>query len=370
MYKVDDYIMERTEYIATLYREIEQRLIYSIVDMINRHGRVTGTAEIDLKTLYEMGGLGTETLNLISELTKQPLIELYNAVQAIPSVLVNQEELTLAYTRGITLKPPTSLKYDKILERSKGFIKGEVELVQTRAKEYLQKDFKKIVDRALLETELGTKTEQEAVVDVVKQVAKQGVTVTTYKRGNTTVQMGLEPYMRRLIRTEFVKTSADINIQTGTELGADKWYVTQHLGARDKGVGHENHESWQGAVYTMDGLKTTCGYGEMLGLSGINCRHIMFPYFEGVTIVPPKIDTVENSRVYALEQAQRGMERNIRATKVEINALKKLDTPEALEEVRRLNKLLGRQQKRIREHIKDNPNVLKRAYDKEKVVEV
>lgn len=367
MQNTDKYILERTEYIATLYREIEQRVIYSIVDMIKRHGRVTGTTEINLRTLYEMGSLDTQTLELISNLTKQPLIELYKAIQDIPSVLVDYKELDLAYTRGVALRPPSEVKLDSILSNSKDFLRGEVELTQTRAVEYLNKDFKKIVDRALLETELGTMTEQQAVVSVVKEVAKQGITASTFKRGNSTVQMGLEPYMRRLIRTEFVQTSAKINVKLGQELGSE-WYVTQHLGARHKGVGWENHEKWQGQVYNMQGLEQTCGYGDMLGLAGINCRHIMFPYFEGITVIPPKLDTTESNRVSELEHKQRGMERDIRDTKVEINALEGLGTPSALDEVRALKKKLSRQQKRIREHIKGNDDVLKRAYDKEKVV--
>lgn len=371
MHDIDNLVEEHTEYIVGLYREIEQRLLYSIVDMIVKHGRITGTAEISLQALYEMGNLDYETLQIISELSGIPLKELEQSIGAISKGAIDYETLNTAYDKGIALKPPESVLLTSVINDGIKYIKDDMDRVKTTVTQYALQDFKRSVDKALLETRLGTMTEQQAVVSVVQELSRKGITAATYEREGKPIRMSLEPYMRRLIRTEFIQTAANSNLTMGEELGAKHYYVSQHLGARDKGIGHENHESWQNGVYTEEELYSVCGLGEVTGLSGINCRHLMFPHFKGVSPPPPpKINTEENNRVYELNQEQRRLENAIRHKKREINALSKLDTPEAMEEVARQKKVLKNRQKKIRDLVKDNEDVLTRRYDREKVVNV
>lgn len=60
--------------------------------------------------------------------------------------------------------------------------------------------------------------------------------------------------------------------------------VTAHAGARPE------HAEWQGKIYSRSGkskkypsLKDKTGYGTGPGLGGWNCRHSMFPFYEGST---------------------------------------------------------------------------------------
>mgnify|MGYP003342082318 CR=1 FL=1 len=53
---------------------------------------------------------------------------------------------------------------------------------------------------------------------------------------------------------------------------------------------YEDHSSWQGQVYysgePVDGyeeFESTCGYGELLGIGGINCYHQFTMNYDGVT---------------------------------------------------------------------------------------
>lgn len=59
--------------------------------------------------------------------------------------------------------------------------------------------------------------------------------------------------------------------------------VTAHSGARPE------HAEWQGKIYSRSGkskkypsLVKVTGYGTGPGLGGWNCRHSMFPYYEGM----------------------------------------------------------------------------------------
>lgn len=64
--------------------------------------------------------------------------------------------------------------------------------------------------------------------------------------------------------------------------GCDLVEVTAHAGARPE------HAVWQGKIYSRSGksekypsLVESTGYGTGPGLGGWNCRHSMFPYFDG-----------------------------------------------------------------------------------------
>lgn len=85
--------------------------------------------------------------------------------------------------------------------------------------------------------------------------------------------------------------------------------VTAHSGARPE------HAEWQGKIYSRSGkskkypsLVKVTGYGTGPGLGGWNCRHSMFPYYEGM------------GRVYTdeeLEELKTGKENDI----IDINKL-------------------------------------------------
>lgn len=146
----------------------------------------------------------------------------------------------------------------------------------------------------------------------------------------------------------------DANIaQTGENLV----YITRHWGARNKGVGHANHEQWQGKVYYIQSgtdyreearrigqerimdLWYATGYSadgahenDPLGLYGYNCRHSHHVWFEGASSLPayqpqPGPVTVGGKEYdyYAMTQRLRVMERGIRALKREKEALEALN---------------------------------------------
>ena len=113
--------------------------------------------------------------------------------------------------------------------------------------------------------------------------------------------------------------------------GTDLVEVTAHWGAR------EDHAIWQGKIYSLSGKSkkypdfAICRYGEVDGLKGVNCRHDFYPFFEGIsepTQWPKEPEAIEyKGRTYTYTEAtqkQRQMERNVRATKREIEAQKVL----------------------------------------------
>ena len=85
----------------------------------------------------------------------------------------------------------------------------------------------------------------------------------------------------------------------------------------------EDHSSWQGKVYySRNGepvqgyaeFESTCGYGQMLGISGINCYHQFSMNYTGESSAT-QYSEKEVEKQYALSQEQRSYERVIRQLK-------------------------------------------------------
>ena len=107
--------------------------------------------------------------------------------------------------------------------------------------------------------------------------------------------------------------------------GQDLVIVSQHMGSRPE------HAPIQNKVFSYSGKNKKypsfqapigsggAGYGMADGIKGVNCTHDFYPYWEGDAI-PKNIGYDE--KYYKNTQKQRAMERNIRATKREIEAQK------------------------------------------------
>ena len=115
-------------------------------------------------------------------------------------------------------------------------------------------------------------------------------------------------------------------------MGTDLLQVSAHIGARNKGEGPMNHESWQGKIYSISGeskrypdFYTVTGYGTGLGLHGFNCRHSFYPFIHGISVKGPlrpraykgKTVTYKGQKIdfYEATQIQRRIERDIRKAK-------------------------------------------------------
>ncbi|MCM1192014.1 MAG: PBECR2 nuclease fold domain-containing protein [Butyrivibrio sp.] len=219
--------------------------------------------------------------------------------------------------------------------------------------------YRRELDKAMIKVCTGTFSQEQVVYDTVRSLSASGLRNIDFTSGYS---MQLDTAVKLAVRTGAHQVSArimDANIQS---TGENLVYVSKHWGARNTGIGHANHEQWQGKVYFIkDGtdysgeahrinqdrimsLWYATGYSvdgsrenDPLGLNGYNCRHKHYVWFEGVSSLPkedpePEPVTVngKNYDYYAMSQKMRSMERNIRALKREREALSSLgmDTKE------------------------------------------
>lgn len=137
----------------------------------------------------------------------------------------------------------------------------------------------------------------------------------------------------------------DHGVYGSYEAGVELVITSQHMGSR------EEHVPWQNKVFSYGGKNkkypdfvSSTGYGTPGGLKGVNCTHDFYPFWEGISIIPKNIKEPEavtvNGKEYTYYQAtqqQRKMERDIRATKREIETQKAIggDTKELQAKLRK-----------------------------------
>lgn len=206
--------------------------------------------------------------------------------------------------------------------------------------------FRNELDKAAIKICTGTFSQDQVISDVVHNLAKSGLRSVNFESGYS---MQLDTAVKNALRTGCAQISAKIMDENMRRTGENLVYVSKHWGARNKGVGVENHELWQGKVYfvvpgkdyseeakrigqdrIMDIWYST-GYSpdgshpnNPLGLHGYYCRHSHRVWFEGISVLPDEQEepaaVVIDGKIYdyyARTQKLRAMERNIRNLKRE-----------------------------------------------------
>lgn len=219
--------------------------------------------------------------------------------------------------------------------------------------EGIENAYKRELDKAVIKICSGTFSQDKVLRDTVHSLAQSGLRSIDFA---SSYSMQLDTASRLAIRTGCHQLAGKILDKNIEQTGENLVYVSKHRGARNTGVGHANHEQWQGKVYyikpgqdykeetkrigqgyIMD-LWYATGYSidsthenDPVGLYGYNCRHNHYPWFEGVSTFPkeqpePKPVTINGKTYdyYAMTQKMRSMERSIRALKREKEALKAL----------------------------------------------
>lgn len=373
MEEVDDLIVNKIDYIAELYRDIETNVIVEIAKMIKTNGYITATGKYELEALQRIVGIDKSVLEQLQRMSGKPMSEVIKSLEEIGISSIDYDLFRTSYKRGLLEGNIDTLNVFPPIVAIQNALTQDIKKFQTVATQNTIKEYRKSLDIASMNVSLGITSPDKAIVQAVRDIAKQGITSATYigKNGNE-INQSIETVVTRHVRTQFIAVSNETSHYVGEELGVEHWYITQHLGARNtwRDDEWEDHESWQGLVVDNDELFDKCGFREMLGLGGINCRHRHYAFIKGVSVPPPaKIDKADNDLVTKLITKQRAYERSIKESKRIIMSLEALgDIEDAKKQIVIDKKILKKRQARLREFIKENDKYLKRNYSRERVI--
>ena len=331
-----------TDPIVALYNEYETSII---TDIARRLGNLDfSSAAWQVQRLTESGALYKDVLVQLAKQTgksEATLREIFKKA-GVKAIAFDDKIYKAAGLNPIPLNlSPAMLKaLTAGLSKTNGILSN---LTMTTAIS-AQKAFIGAADMAYLQVSTGAMSYDQAIKMAVKKMASDGLSVVDYASGH---QDKIDVAMRRTVLTGVGQTAAELQVQRAEEMGSDLVQVSAHVGARNTGTGPENHESWQGKVFSRSGkskkypdFEKVTGYGTGEGLGGWNCRHSFFPFFEGLSenaysrddLKEMKKETVtyndKEMSNYDGTQYQRAIERKIRFWKRQAAAVEaaKLDS--------------------------------------------
>lgn len=313
------------------------------------------------KALPDIQGIVRETfLKSANEINKQNL--------DIAQAIVDYEGLNIIIPHAFNGIPKTTSDLHmtdaeiRQLETAYRRTNGDVRNLTRSTARKAQESYINACDSAYMKVKNGVSV-QTAVIEAIKEVSDKGIECVSYGGKSEKIEVAIS----RAVRTGVNQANGNIALVRCAEMGVGYVKTSSHLGARvTANDDYTNHAWWQGKVYSVSWdspqmlkvldnenidysssdwlkeLKThldgqpkhdypdfieSCGYGNILGIVGINCRHSFYPFYPGIQLNDddrPNLE--ENEKRYKLEQRQRAMERAIRKTKRELAGVKAIES--------------------------------------------
>ncbi len=324
-----------THTILSIYHEYELSVIRDIARRLKN--LALDSAAWQVQRLTESGALYKDVLKQLAKLTGKSETEIAALLQkaGVKAIAFDDKVYKDAGLEPLPLNtsPAMAQVLKTLLDKTNGTINN---LTQTTALT-AQQSFIRAADVAHFQVHTGAMSYDQAIRQAVKKVAAEGLTTIDYATGH---QDQLDVAMRRTVLTGVAQTTGQLQMTRADEMGSDLVAVSAHQGARNKGTGPMNHQSWQGKIYSRSGTHPkyqpfvqTTGYGTGEGLGGWNCRHSFYPWFEGLSEKAYSVSelkelnkkkvTYQGNEIsqYEATQYQRAIERKIRYWKRQVAAL-------------------------------------------------
>lgn len=224
--------------------------------------------------------------------------------------------------------------------------------------------YRKIVEESTAQVLAGNKTINQVVAETVVKWQQKGIeTGFVDKSGRT---WHLEHYVDTVLRSTVNRTYNELRLSRMQEFGVDLVLVNSYSNARPSCA------KIQGGICSMSNPSShpdypsiyDFGYGKPDGIRGINCRHILYPYVEGVNENnQQQVDESKANEEYKLTQQQRYLERQVREAKRSLKLAEQLGDTATIDKYKQ--QVRARQAK-VREFISENN--LPRRRDKERII--
>ena len=326
--------------IERLFYDQQARVMEDVVRRIHKTGRITSTADYQIGKMAQQGK-STEwiesEIKRLGNLTDAEVRSLYDKVIQADYVRKRglYEQVNANYTPYEDNKVMQKWVHALIdqtqgelknISRSMGFSvpTGNGKTAFTPLADYYQR----YIDRACMDIMTGAFDYNTVLRRVAKEMADSGLEYVSYASGHVdraTVAA------RRAVMTGVNQLSGQINMRLADELGTNYFEVSWHSGARPE-------HWWGGQVFSKEDLVDVCGYGEVTGLLGVNCRHSFMPFVPGVSTRTytdeqlaemnakereTKTYNGKEYNAYSATQRQRELERRMQKQRANIVSLKK-----------------------------------------------
>lgn len=360
-----------TQPVADIYRALENEIFLMVAKRLKTnkdHGK-DYVLQWQIEKMQELRMLNQETIKALSKATGLAEKEIVQAIRNVGDKTIQSVDDELKYA----FEPkPIPNHIDTILSTFVQQTFREIDnfvnqtLITTNYGEgTVTRMYRKIVEETTGRVLAGTTTINKAVAETVIKWADKGIETAFIDRGGRV--WSLERYADTVIRSTVNRTYNELRISRMDEYGVDLVLVSALPDPRDIC----SHIQGKVASLKRPGENTSrypsiyeFGYGTPGGIRGVNCRHMFYPWIEGLSVNnQPQYDEATMKRNRELRQKQRYHERQIRMAKRSVKLAEIMGDDET---ILKQKKLLRNRQARIREFIREND--LTRRYENERVI--
>ena len=328
------------EGLVKIFAGLQDRILLDIVRRLKANaGEITRSADWQIYRLHELGAASDEIKAAIRDALKladDEVDRIYDAILAedyarMRSLYEKTGRKLLPYAENVWLQQLVEAIKSQTrdeLHNITGTLgvaasnKGRVNLIS------LTQYYTDTMDGAVLDIASGAFDYNTVLRRTVRELVNSGIREIDYESAlGRPTSARIDVAARRAIMTGIGQLTGQISERNAADLGTDTYEVSVHSGCRP------THLSWQGGWFTMAQLRSVCGYGDVAGLKGANCRHDFYPVIPGID--EPAYSDAERARIresestpheymgktytaYEATQRQRELERTMRARRESI----------------------------------------------------
>ncbi|WP_243459742.1 phage minor capsid protein [Metabacillus bambusae] len=310
-----------------VFLAIEEQMLINIAKQLRKHRSLMTEDDIvswQTEQLAMMGQLTQQNIIAIAKHSGMAVNEVAKALEqaGYSAVEEDEEDLQAAFAMGLLFAPP-SIEASQALQDVLAIYREQAlekfNLINTTMLQQSQQVYLDIVNQTVGKVLAGTQTPQEALRETSMKWANKGIPALIKSNGD---RMSTEAYLNTVMRSTVNNVANEMQEARMDDFGVDLVEVSSHLGARPRCA------LFQGRIFSRSGKHpkypalSTTSYGEAAGLKGVNCRHIFYPFIEGVSRKTYKpYDEEKNRKEYEESQQQRLFERRIREAKRELHMM-------------------------------------------------
>jgi hypothetical protein len=300
------------------YSTAEEWFYILLVNELLRDEKVSSVDEWLVSKRQNAKTVNLKAEKIVSKTTSEVATKLKNVLDIVEEDTLQgvTDDLKRIQPNHTLVKPP-EYKFRQptqkvLVEHTKAQTVKRVEIAVDRLNgsmlNQLENTYLNQVDNVYKELSSSNSTVEKAVQKSMKPVAQSGIKGFTDKGGK---QWQSDVYMRNVMRNSIKMYHNHERLNAFIEQGYNYVVVSEHPGSRPTHYGYQNkvYSLIHGDKYPFIG---ETGIGEPAGLLGVNCRHFLMPFVDGMTVEENKYTAEENEQMYAYLEQQRYYERSIK----------------------------------------------------------
>lgn len=325
------------------FRSLEKRIMRDIIRRLKAAGEITRSADWQIYRASELGkGMDdirseiAETLKatdaevdkLFDEAAKTDWTRCKNLYESVGQTYVSYRDNQVLQQLVTAIKDQTQETFKNITGTLGVATSNRGRIKTVSLTEY----FTDTLDSAVLDITSGAFDYNSVLKRTVTGLVNSGIRTINYdsvSKRPTTARIDVAA--RRAVMTGVNQLAAKISEDNAKAVGTDMYEVSAHSCCRPE------HLDWQGGWYTMEQLKSVCGYGRVDGLKGANCGHDFYAVIPGLSVPlysPEELAKMRKDELtkhewngkeytkYEASQRQRKLERTLAARTHAVDLLK------------------------------------------------